>query len=815
VLSRLSRYRVDLGVVALLAGLVLVFFWRHILGQVSLPFDMVDFHFPFLFFQAEAFKNGFLPLWDPYVYGGNPNIANPQAAIFYPPNLLLCLFGALRGGLTFYMVEWQLFVHFFLAGLFTYLLGRNISLGPFGSLIAAIVYMFGGFFVSQAQHLGVLNAATWIPLIFLLFLKAFQSQSFGWAALASIPVAMNIMAGYSPTSALLFVILFLSFLYLQWQCLLEGANLGRMLKFTALFATILFLGSALAAVQLLPTLELIPISTGVYRSPTAWGAWFWRQSLVTFLIPDFFGSTSWPGGYWGKGDITLEHHYVGIFPSLLALIGVLFTRRKGSMLYAFLAVFSFLWWLGQYSFVARAIYLLSPAFLRRSIELLSVKAFFDFAIAVLAGLGTSLLTAPSERQRRRVLMLSGLLLTLALNLTLILTLFQDQIAVYLYNAFGGQGENEAAIINIGVGLDIAVLLFTASAAFLFMSAKGFYRREVIVVLALCLVIGDLFAFGANKKFNTSEKPPEFFIGSDYVYGHEIPIITFLQEDPDYLANGYYRIYVDQTILRALWDNGPRILRLSSIGGFEPLVLNEYIEFRKLFSTCQYGCRLLLTSDLNSPMLDLLGVKYIVTLKGLEEIDPSVRGVKFEQVFHNWYRIFENKTFLPRAFLVHRAKVVQDGEQVLRELGSDRFNPGEYIVVDGETGSRLLEYGVVPSLFSEEAKGSIAGEEVHIVEYQPNKIRLEASLEADGFLFMSEVFYPGWKAFVDGHETKIYKANYVFRAVYLTPGTHEVEFRYDPLSFKIGLLISSASLVSVGILFARRMFTGYRKERFPC
>lgn len=790
-LGTFSRYRTDLGVVALLAGLVLVFFWKHILGQVSLPFDVVDFHFPLLFSQTEAFKDGFLPLWDPYLYSGNPNIANPQAAIFYPPNLLLYLLGAVRGGLTLYMVEWQLFIHFFLAGLFTYLLGRNISLEPFGSLIAAIVYMFGGFFVSQTQHLGVLNAATWIPLIFLLLLKVFQSQAFGWAALASIPLALNILAGNPPSAAVLFVVLFFLFIYLQCRYLVEGAGLGKMLRFTALFAMVLFLAVAMAAVQLLPTFEFLARLTAIYPGGTA--APCSADTLVTFFVPDFFASASWPEGYWGRGDITLEHYYLGIFSLLLALIGLLFTRRKETTLYAFLAVFSFLWWLGPCSFVGRVIYLLSPALLQRSMELLLVKAFFDFAIAVLAGFGAKLLISPFEQQRRQLLILSGLLLALALSLVLILTLFEDKMGIYLYHAFGGQGADEAATSNIVVGLDAAALLLTASAGFLFMSAQGFYRREVIVTLALCLVIGDLFAFGANKKFNTSEKPPEFFIGSDYVYGGAIPIIHFLQKAPDYQTSRHYRIYIDQTTLRAEWDNGPRIWRLSNIGGGEPLILNEYIEFRNLFSTCQMRCRLLFISDLNSPLLDLLGVKYIVTTRGLEEIDPSVEKDKFEEVFNNWYRVFENKTFLPRAFLVHRVKVVEDGEQVLRELGSDRFNPREYIVLDSETSGRLLESGAVPSLFSGWGAASVEGEEVRIVQYQPNKTRLEVSLEADGFLFMSEVFYPGWKALVDGKESPILKANYIFRAVFLEAGTHTIEFIYDPLSFKVGLMVTIIAL----------------------
>ncbi|KKR10968.1 MAG: hypothetical protein UT40_C0042G0002 [Candidatus Woesebacteria bacterium GW2011_GWA1_39_21b] len=70
------------------------------------------------------------------------------------------------------------------------------------------------------------------------------------------------------------------------------------------------------------------------------------------------------------------------------------------------------------------------------------------------------------------------------------------------------------------------------------------------------------------------------------------------------------------------------------------------------------------------------------------------------------------------------------------------------------------------------------------------------MEADGnsFLFLSETFYPGWKAYVDGQEEKIFRANYIFQSIFIPKGEHNIRFIYQPVSFKIGLVLSSATLI---------------------
>jgi len=87
-------------------------------------------------------------------------------------------------------------------------------------------------------------------------------------------------------------------------------------------------------------------------------------------------------------------------------------------------------------------------------------------------------------------------------------------------------------------------------------------------------------------------------------------------------------------------------------------------------------------------------------------------------------------------------------------------------------------------------------EVKITNYTPESVSISSNLLNNGFLVLSDTYYPGWKAFVDGRETKIYRADYILRGVYLAKGKHQVKFIYDPLSFKVGKYISLFTLLSL-------------------
>jgi uncharacterized membrane protein YfhO len=148
--------------------------------------------------------------------------------------------------------------------------------------------------------------------------------------------------------------------------------------------------------------------------------------------------------------------------------------------------------------------------------------------------------------------------------------------------------------------------------------------------------------------------------------------------------------------------------------------------------------------------------------------------KFKEVFQDKsVSIFKNNNVYPRAFFVTDWEVKTD-EETLLALMDPTFPLDKKIIIGNDV---YLE------------KSKLAVSEVVYNLYSPEKSILSVKTDKEGFLFVSDAWYPGWEAIVDGRKVDIERANYAFRAVPLLKGEHVVEFIYDPASLKIGKIVS--------------------------
>ncbi len=155
--------------------------------------------------------------------------------------------------------------------------------------------------------------------------------------------------------------------------------------------------------------------------------------------------------------------------------------------------------------------------------------------------------------------------------------------------------------------------------------------------------------------------------------------------------------------------------------------------------------------------------------------------------------WKNLDVLPRAFIVHSAQVVND------DTAFDLLKK-QQLRADREV---LLEEGTA---LQEPPGASAAHDAVEITNYQPEKVALTVTTDRAGYLFLGDTWYPGWNALIDGKPAPIYRADFLFRAVPLEPGQHTVIFEYQPMSFRLGVLVSAASLllvIGISIILHRR------------
>jgi hypothetical protein len=193
------------------------------------------------------------------------------------------------------------------------------------------------------------------------------------------------------------------------------------------------------------------------------------------------------------------------------------------------------------------------------------------------------------------------------------------------------------------------------------------------------------------------------------------------------------------------------------------------------------------SSPNPVLLGLLNTRYIVA-----DFPIEVEGLSFQRKIGNTY-IYENEAFLPRAFVVYRVEVVPGQEEAMAKLLS--FDPLEMAFVEG---GRVLN-------------GLKAIESAEIVFYSPDKITVRAELDSPGLLVLSEMWYPGWRAYDNGEEKPIYRTDYLLRGVYLDPGQHTVDFIYEPLSLRIGCSISVLSFFGYVAYVVCRRRRGFRAD----
>ncbi|HUT52510.1 MAG TPA: YfhO family protein [bacterium] len=165
-----------------------------------------------------------------------------------------------------------------------------------------------------------------------------------------------------------------------------------------------------------------------------------------------------------------------------------------------------------------------------------------------------------------------------------------------------------------------------------------------------------------------------------------------------------------------------------------------------------------------------------------------------------FTIFENPGAMAAAFLVSKVETARRDE-VLGKLLAPAFDPGKQAVVEG------------PPLPEIRGDGLGEGEGVRVDRYAPERVELTAAAAAPRLLLLTDVYFPGWRAWVDGREERILAADYAFRGLPLGPGVHRVSMAYQPQSFRVGLWVSVGSLLCLlGAGVSRRINPLFREPR---
>ncbi len=645
-----QRHPDALAVVALVF-LWLLFFWRLFTpieaDQASLK--QGDFSGQFVAFAAyqyERFSQGQVPLWNPYNNGGLPFIADTQAAVFYPPRLLTLAVANLFGGFSYRALEWEMTAHILLLTLLMYLFMRHLVGEQRGthiaSFLSAIIVGYGGFMTGYAPlQLAILEAGSWLPLALLgihLATHSSHARSTDLSApsqssvlstqtsalvLSGFALGMSWMAGHPQTS---FLMTWLLLAYLAFRIYQRGWSTRSFVLCSAIFGLIAF---GLAAVQLIPGVEYLRLTTRSGFGFDAKGNGFPIQDVLQFLVPNVVSLFS--------------PLYFGVAGLLLALIA-LWRRSKESLFWGGAALIALVWSFGANSLLYPLLYNTLPgAYFFRGQE----RAAFVVANAgaILAGLGIlrlmawrALPTASTSRLLRR------LLWSVAAALV--------GLAAVVFVAWLGSSDAYAPLMPYFV---LSAVVALACALILPRLTRS--RHTLFALLLATWVVFELFTVNMDADVVYDSVPP-----SEQLSLTPPPLIQQALEDNNtpFRVDGF----------RGLGDNFGSLYGLADIRGISPLWLGS-----------AYA---IIEGDLPARTIwGLFSVRYVFTDWNELPVPSEIigRGTdRFGAI--NLHRLSEPRPF---ALPFQRIQIVADDADARAQMRDARFDPWAVLLLDKDPG----------------------------------------------------------------------------------------------------------------------------------
>jgi hypothetical protein len=723
-----------------------------------------------------------IPLWNPYIVGGRPFLANAQSAIFSPfnvPSYVLPYFESLA---------WVYALTLFVAALGLFLLARALAVGWGGALVGGIVY---GFSLWIVTWLVFPHSSVWalIPWLLLAGERVVRRPDLLSACGLSALVGVQFLCGHPESSfhALGVTALFVGFRTLQRRRS-EGASVGP--RLLALAGALLG-GVLLAAVALLPFAELALRSADLaQRAGTASEGALPRRYLLGIALPDYWGR---PTGTPLELFLLARAFYAGALPLMLAGVALVVRPRGERLAFAVLGAVAMCVVVGMPPVFEMVTAL--PVFSSGHNTRLTIV--YVLALSLLAAWGVDDLVRGRLHGHRHTIVLAGAAALALAPAAWVLAAGRAgaaQLGTALEIAWGFATPPTAQVPGApeAIRLGALVVWLTVAAAALALVAVRSTRRlgaGAFVALAILLVAGDLFRAGmgynpAVDREHASqpatgairylrERRPARFVSTGAIPQDAISIDNEL-----YDARGY-DLPVDRRYDR-LWRT-----RLSPEYPTQQGPYPIYIPLS-----------LPKVTDARVHVLSLLGVSDVMQ----PATDPPLSAKRLRLAYDGPdARVYANPDALPRAFVVGAQKVVDDEDAALDTFTSRAFDARRVAVTESE----------IPGVAV--ADDAPSNGDARIVAYERERVVVETDALRPGLLVLSDNHYPGWRAEIDGSPAPIERVDYVLRGVPVPAGRSRVELRYEPSSWRVGWITSLGTLATllglVALALARRRRPG--------
>jgi hypothetical protein len=712
-LRRIGRWLLGPAVVALL---VVGFLWKLALTDEFLWIDSPDVAYqvlPWFQFQASEWQAGRFPLWDPYLWFGQPLIGQAQPGAAYPLNWILFLLPLRDGWLQLPVLNWYFVGIHLLAAWLAYWLCRDRGLGRSASVFGGLAFSLSGWIGATAWP-QMINGAIWAPAVFLFLLRAIEGRR---------PLPSSLLSGF--------------FLGLAWlsghhqapvfltlaSLLVWGWSIARRGKMTFGLVPIFFTGLVLTSgLQTLPAIEYgrLAVRWAGMPQPTRWNA------KVPYLVhQDMSLAPKEMLGLAVPGAVEKVNLFVGITILALAAIGVM-GRWKDPWVRCMAAVgaLGFLVALGTYTPIHGLLYAILPVVEKARTPAVAIF-IFHFGLAILSACGIEYLfeSQSSALGRRTGLALVGI-----------------AAAVCFAGLLARMLQKDAAAQNVW----ITVVAALAAGCLLLAFHRQAIGREWLITGLVTMMLTELTVGGLIAGLPSRYAPGRGrFV--DALAGSP-DLVSFLRGQPR-----PFRVDVNDKDVPFNFGDWHGI---ETTGGYLASVIRNAFD-----------------SHLHTPQVQrLTGVRYYLAKAPQREDQRLV----FEDP--GGLKLFENPDVFPRAWVVHRLLIA-----------NTRLEVSDFILNKTELLRTIAPIqNASPRL--EQCSGV---DQPRIVENRPGRTVIDARLGCRGMLILSDVYFPGWQATVDGRQTAIHEVYGFLRGVVVEGGRRRVEMVYRPRSVYAGAAMTAA------------------------
>jgi hypothetical protein len=714
----------------------LLFFWRLFIPNIKLFYtpdfgrsDLWHFNYPMKHFLGESLKRAELPLWSREVGNGFPFFAESQIGALNIFNLIL--FAIFKTPLA---INLSYFVTFIFSTLGCYLLGRELNLSKLGSIFMGVVFTFSGFFVAHIPHLNLIQAASFLPWLLLINIKLIKHQQVKHLLIFSFLLAQQLFYGHSQITFIsLFTLLIYNIGYIRKKKNKEKLNLFLLLT------TGVIIGFLLAAVQLLPTMQLKQYSlrkSGLSYDVSTQHVYPYKH-LITFLNPFLLGSPV-NGSYYE--NFNFIHYifwentaYLGIIPLLAFMLSFFQKKKKNSELKPFLLVIisAFILIFGKNS----------PLYF-----LFSLPPFNWFRVP------------------------SRFLLPLTLGVSLIAS---------------GAIENsiKSNIKKQKLRRSIFVLILILATADLFLN---FYNYHPLVDKDKALqppasaeylktrINGRIFhdQVGFSSQWNDS------FFSQGW---KNIDPYLYAKNSLDGDLNMVYNIPTIDHFQGLVPRRGDMLLYIleKAIIHSENNTINVPLFTRKIF--------------------DIYSIEYFLSPHKIEaeseeenntnllDLEKTIQPPSKQQELYPIY-IYKNPDYFPQIWFAQNYSKAISARDYIMAIGNKKFNHHNTVVATEDIP------GINKLKNDETAQNTKANPQVLNKQINQNKISISLKTDQQTLLVVNQSAYPTWQAQLDGEPIKIHPVNLNQQGIVVPRGEHRITIEQDFRYFKVGRTISLITLL---------------------